>query len=158
MQYSFNQSTPKSSSQPEGEHIKKDKGKKALSLEEAEKESSDSDSNNDETHHIHLPEEKINQQKKIEEEAKAEAAKRETEFQTFIDSKFTLDYDSQMTNTYFVEYTRLEVQHFRDTLLQHLESIRTDSIVQDDSSRSGNDTDADDADIRPIYDEEPMAE
>ncbi|GJR29491.1 hypothetical protein Tco_1105723 [Tanacetum coccineum] len=25
-------------------------------------------------------------------------------------------------------------------------------------SRSGNDTDADDADIRPIYDEEPMAE
>ncbi|GJX54581.1 hypothetical protein Tco_0282950 [Tanacetum coccineum] len=96
------------------------------------------------------------------------------------------------------------VQHFRDTLLQHLgnvkksvaertrhqrkyerrvnkrqmqtqkskidtgkaldadlvdtESIRTDSTVQDDSSRSGNDTDADDADIRPIYDEEPMAE
>ncbi|GJV91294.1 hypothetical protein Tco_1539107 [Tanacetum coccineum] len=126
------------------------------------------------------------------------------QFQTFIDSKFTLDYDSQMTDTYFVEYTGLEVQHFRDTLLQHLgnvkksvaertrhqrkyerrvnkrqmqtqkskidtgkaldadlvdtESIRTDSTVQDDSSRSGNDTDADDADIRPIYDEEPMAE
>ncbi|GJR56971.1 hypothetical protein Tco_1499133 [Tanacetum coccineum] len=38
------------------------------------------------------------------------------------------------------------------------ESIRTDSTVQDDSSKSGNDTDADDADIRPIYDEEPMAE
>ncbi|GKB08960.1 hypothetical protein Tco_0837272 [Tanacetum coccineum] len=34
----------------------------------------------------------------------------------------------------------------------------TDSTVQDDNSRSGNDTDADDADIRPIYDEEPMAE
>ncbi|GJX46087.1 hypothetical protein Tco_0271277 [Tanacetum coccineum] len=126
------------------------------------------------------------------------------QFQTFIDSKFTLDYDSQMTDTYFVEYTGLEVQHFRDTLLQHLgnvkksiaertrhqrkyerrvnkrqmqtqkskidtgkaldadlvdtESIRTDSTVQDDSSRSGNDTDADDAYIRPIYDEEPMAE
>ncbi|GJR04849.1 hypothetical protein Tco_0527833 [Tanacetum coccineum] len=30
---------------------------------------------------------------------------------------------------------------------------QTDSTVQDDSSRSGNDTDADDADIRPIYDE-----
>ncbi|GJS94160.1 retrovirus-related pol polyprotein from transposon TNT 1-94 [Tanacetum coccineum] len=114
------------------------------------------------------------------------------QFQKFIDSKFTLDYDSQMTDTYFVEYTGLEVQHFRDTLLQHLsnvkksvaertrhqrqyerrvnkrqmqtqeskidmgkaldadlvdtESIRTDSTVQDDSSRSGNDTDADDAD------------
>ncbi|GKG63679.1 hypothetical protein Tco_0645072, partial [Tanacetum coccineum] len=38
------------------------------------------------------------------------------------------------------------------------ESIRTDSTVQDDSSKSRNDTDADDVDIRPIYDEEPMAE
>nr|GEW18066.1 reverse transcriptase domain-containing protein [Tanacetum cinerariifolium] len=99
MQYLFLQSLPKSSSQPEGEHIEKDKGKKALSLKEAEKESNDSDSN-DETHmtgsivessrikkvkrfdfvieagkHIHLTEEQINQQKKIEEEAKAEAAK-----------------------------------------------------------------------------------
>ncbi|GKC00339.1 hypothetical protein Tco_0986475 [Tanacetum coccineum] len=45
-----------------------------------------------------------------------------------------------------------------DADLVNTKSIRTDSIVQDDSSRSGNDTDADDADIRPIYDEEPMAE
>ncbi|GJS28866.1 gag-pol polyprotein [Tanacetum coccineum] len=35
---------------------------------------------------------------------------------------------------------------------------RTNSTVQDDNSKSGNDTNADDADIRPIYDEEPMAE
>ncbi|GJV74972.1 hypothetical protein Tco_1506556 [Tanacetum coccineum] len=36
----------------------------------------------------------------------------------------------------------------------------TESKLQDDSCmlRLGNDTDADDADIRPIYDEEPMAE
>ncbi|GJY29645.1 hypothetical protein Tco_0405412 [Tanacetum coccineum] len=40
---------PKSSSQPEGEHIKKDKVKKAMSSEEAEKDSTNSDSN-DETH------------------------------------------------------------------------------------------------------------
>ncbi|GJR29863.1 hypothetical protein Tco_1106095 [Tanacetum coccineum] len=92
------------------------------------------------------------------------------QFQKFIDSKFTLDYDSQMTDTYFVEYTGIEVQHFRDTLLQHLGNVKksvaertrhqrqTDSTVQDDNSRSGNDTDADDADIRPIYDKEPMAE
>ncbi|GJW64066.1 hypothetical protein Tco_0115950 [Tanacetum coccineum] len=40
------------------------------------------------------------------------------QFQKFINSKFTLDYDSQMTDTYFVEYTGLEVQHFKDTLLQ----------------------------------------
>ncbi|GJV08194.1 hypothetical protein Tco_1345850 [Tanacetum coccineum] len=57
-----------------------------------------------------------------------------------------------------------------DTLLQHLGNVkksiaerthhqrRTDSTVQDDNNRSGNDTDADDAYIRPIYDEEPMAE
>ncbi|GJV64054.1 hypothetical protein Tco_1474882 [Tanacetum coccineum] len=38
------------------------------------------------------------------------------------------------------------------------ESSETESKVQDDSSRSRNDTDAEDADIRPIYDEEPMAE
>ncbi|GKB20170.1 hypothetical protein Tco_0854093 [Tanacetum coccineum] len=126
------------------------------------------------------------------------------EFQKFIDLKFTLDYDSQMTDAYFVEYTRIEVQHFRDTLLKHLgnvkkffaertrhqrqyerrvnkrqmqtqeskiytgkaldaslvdtESSGTTLKEQDTSSRSGNDAHDDDADIRPIYDEEPMAE
>ncbi|GJS33279.1 hypothetical protein Tco_0531661 [Tanacetum coccineum] len=102
MQSPFFQSPPKSSSQSEGEHIKKDRGKKALSLEEAEKVSTNRDSDDDETHvtgymvessrikkvkkfdfvieywkHIHLTEEQINQQNKIEEEAKVEAAKRE---------------------------------------------------------------------------------
>ncbi|GJW56494.1 hypothetical protein Tco_0103225, partial [Tanacetum coccineum] len=38
------------------------------------------------------------------------------------------------------------------------ESSGTESEVQDESSRSGNDTNTDDADIRPIYNEEPMAE
>ncbi|GJX36683.1 hypothetical protein Tco_0248240 [Tanacetum coccineum] len=38
------------------------------------------------------------------------------------------------------------------------ESSGTESEVQDDNIRSRNDTDADDADIKPIYDEEPMAE
>ncbi|GJZ76047.1 hypothetical protein Tco_0640512 [Tanacetum coccineum] len=97
------QSSPKGSSQLEGEHIKKDKGKRAISLDEAKKVSTNSDSD-DETHvtgsmvetskikklkkfdfitedgkHIHLTEEQINQQKKIEEEAKAEVAKQEGE-------------------------------------------------------------------------------
>ncbi|GKG08025.1 hypothetical protein Tco_0333857, partial [Tanacetum coccineum] len=45
-----------------------------------------------------------------------------------------------------------------DTDLVDTESIRTHSTMQDESSRSGYDTDADDANIRPIYDEEPMAE
>nr|GEV12683.1 hypothetical protein [Tanacetum cinerariifolium] len=89
----------------EGEHIKKDKGKKAISSEEAKKESINIVSNDDdETHvtgymvessttkklkkfdcitedgkHIHLTKEQINQQKKIEEKAKAKAAKHERE-------------------------------------------------------------------------------
>nr|GEX40941.1 hypothetical protein [Tanacetum cinerariifolium] len=37
------------------------------------------------------------------------------------------------------------------------ESNGTESTVQVDNSKSGNDTDADDAIIKPIYDEEPMA-
>ncbi|GKF10253.1 hypothetical protein Tco_0048179 [Tanacetum coccineum] len=69
-----------------------------------------------------------------------------------------------MTDTYFVEYTAIETQESKidtgkalDADLVDTESIRTDSIVQDDNSRSGKDIDADDADIRPIYDKEPMA-
>ncbi|GJS38467.1 hypothetical protein Tco_0563510 [Tanacetum coccineum] len=38
------------------------------------------------------------------------------------------------------------------------ESFRNTNRLQDDNSRSGNDTDANDGDIRPIYEEEPMAE
>nr|GFB33964.1 hypothetical protein [Tanacetum cinerariifolium] len=38
------------------------------------------------------------------------------------------------------------------------ESSKTESKEHDTSSISGNDAHADDADIRPIYDEEPMAE
>nr|GFC73920.1 hypothetical protein [Tanacetum cinerariifolium] len=44
-----------------------------------------------------------------------------------------------------------------DASLVDIESSGTDSKEQDTSSRSGNDA-HDDADIRPIYDEEPMAE
>ncbi|GJY72077.1 hypothetical protein Tco_0475780 [Tanacetum coccineum] len=43
-----------------------------------------------------------------------------------------------------------------DASLVNTESIGTESKEQDTSSRSGNDAHADDADIRPIYDEEPM--
>ncbi|GJX31139.1 hypothetical protein Tco_0240994 [Tanacetum coccineum] len=131
-------------------------------------------------------------------------SKEDLKFQQFIDLKFTLDYDSQMSNKYFVEYTGIEVKHFRDTLLQHMGNVKksivertrhqrqydkrvnkiqmqtqeskidtgkvvnddlvvtksngTESEVQDDNSRSGNDTYADDTYIRPIYDEEPMTE
>nr|GEZ11156.1 hypothetical protein [Tanacetum cinerariifolium] len=110
MQSSFLHDPQKGSSQSEGEHIKKDKGKKAISLEEADKEKTNSDSDDDETHltcsmvessrikkvkkfdfvtkgrkHIHLNKEEINQQKKIKEDAKAEAAKRQSEIQKKMD-------------------------------------------------------------------------
>nr|GEV12514.1 hypothetical protein [Tanacetum cinerariifolium] len=45
-----------------------------------------------------------------------------------------------------------------DVSLVDIESSRTESKEHDTSSRSGNDAHADDAYIRPIYDEEPMAE
>ncbi|GJW24496.1 hypothetical protein Tco_0038307 [Tanacetum coccineum] len=45
-----------------------------------------------------------------------------------------------------------------DASLVDTESSETESKEQDTSSRSGNDAHADDADIRSIYDEEPMAE
>ncbi|GKA11748.1 hypothetical protein Tco_0691294 [Tanacetum coccineum] len=106
----------------------------------------------------------------------------ETQFQMFIKSRIYLDDEYvDMTRNKFLQYTRLEIPEFRDTLIQHMESIQTtegkvdtsnaldassviiesngtESKEQDTSSRSGNDAHADDADIRPIYDEEPMAE
>ncbi|GKG05236.1 hypothetical protein Tco_0325322, partial [Tanacetum coccineum] len=45
-----------------------------------------------------------------------------------------------------------------DDSLVIIESNGTESQEQDTSSRSGNDAHVDDADIRPIYNEEPMAE
>nr|GEX22945.1 Gag-Pol polyprotein [Tanacetum cinerariifolium] len=109
-----------------------------------------------------------------------------------------------MTRSYFIQYTGQTIPEFRDTLIQHLESVkklidervhlkreynswvnerqmqtteekvdtskaldassvdtkssRTESKEHDTSSRSGNDAHDDVTDIRPIYDEEPMAE
>ncbi|GKC42079.1 hypothetical protein Tco_1059801 [Tanacetum coccineum] len=93
-------SLPKCSTQTEGEHTKRDKGKKIMSPKVTEEENSDSGSDNDETDevpgqmtrsskvkklkrfnyvteggkHVHLSKEDISQQKQIEEKAKAEAA------------------------------------------------------------------------------------
>ncbi|GJW43552.1 hypothetical protein Tco_0072351 [Tanacetum coccineum] len=74
-----------------------------------------------------------------------------TQFQMFIKSRIYLDDEYVvMTRNYFLQYTQLEILEFCDTLIQHMES--------DTSSRLGNDAHANDADIRPIYDEEPIAE
>ncbi|GJY15928.1 hypothetical protein Tco_0386350 [Tanacetum coccineum] len=45
-----------------------------------------------------------------------------------------------------------------DASLVDIESSRAESEKHDTSSSSGNDADADDADIKPVYNEEPMAE
>ncbi|GKB57370.1 hypothetical protein Tco_0913556 [Tanacetum coccineum] len=62
---------------------------------------------------------------------------------------------------YVAERTHYKKQYDRRVnkrQIQTQETSGTKTEVQDDTSRLGNDTDADDADIRPIYDEEPMAE
>nr|GEW81759.1 hypothetical protein [Tanacetum cinerariifolium] len=45
-----------------------------------------------------------------------------------------------------------------DASLVDTKSSKTQSVEEDTSSRSGNDAHVDDTDIKPIYDEEPMAE
>ncbi|GKC30939.1 hypothetical protein Tco_1038233 [Tanacetum coccineum] len=129
----------------------------------------------------------------------------ETQFQKFIKPRISLnDEDGIMACKYFLEYTKLEVRQFRDTLIQQMESVKksideralhkreydirvnerqihttegkvdtsttldaslvdteisgTESKEHDASSRSKNDAHADDVDIRPIYDKEPMDE
>nr|GEW32482.1 hypothetical protein [Tanacetum cinerariifolium] len=96
----------------------------------------------------------------------------ETQFQMFINSRIYLDDEYVViTRNYFLQYTQLAIPEFRDTLIQHMESIKksiderahhkidgTETVEQDTSSRSGNDAHVDDAYIIPIYDEEPVAE
>ncbi|GKC56539.1 hypothetical protein Tco_1084137 [Tanacetum coccineum] len=102
-----------------------------------------------------------------------------TQFQMLIKSRIYLDDEYViMTHNYFLEYTQLEILEFLDTLIQHMESVKksidkralhkrdlvdtkssgTKSKEQDTCTRSGNDAHADNADIRPILDEVPMAE
>ncbi|GJX54736.1 hypothetical protein Tco_0283105 [Tanacetum coccineum] len=98
----------------------------------------------------------------------------ETQFQKFIKPRISLnDENGIMTHKYFLEYTKIEVRQFRDTLIQHMEFVNKSIYERALHKREYdtrvneryiykpsimNDTDADDADIRPIYDEEPMAE
>nr|GEW86261.1 reverse transcriptase domain-containing protein [Tanacetum cinerariifolium] len=53
---------------------------------------------------------------------------------------------------------KIDTSKALDTSLVDTESSGTESKKQDTSIRSGNDAHADDANIRPIYDEEPMVE
>ncbi|GJW44102.1 hypothetical protein Tco_0072901, partial [Tanacetum coccineum] len=86
----------------------------------------------------------------------------ETQFQKFIKPWISLnDEDGIMARKYFFGYTKLEgkvdTSTTLDAKLVDTESSGTESKKQDTSSISGNDAHVDDADIRPIYDEELMA-
>ncbi|GKA05433.1 hypothetical protein Tco_0684553, partial [Tanacetum coccineum] len=54
--------------------------------------------------------------------------------------------------------SKIDTGKAMDTDLVITESSGTELEVQDDNNRSGNDIDTDDANIKPIYNEEPMAE
>ncbi|GKB59847.1 hypothetical protein Tco_0916033 [Tanacetum coccineum] len=72
----------------------------------------------------------------------------ETQFQMFIKSRIYLD----------DEYVIMTRNTALDASLVNIESSGKESGEQDTSSKSGDDADTDDADIKPVYDEELMAE
>ncbi|GJV37207.1 hypothetical protein Tco_1409684 [Tanacetum coccineum] len=78
----------------------------------------------------------------------------ETQFQMFIKSRMYLD------DEFVIQTTEGKVDSSKavDASLVNTKSIGTESKEQDTSNRSGNDAHADDVDIKPIYDEEPMVE
>nr|GEU78854.1 hypothetical protein [Tanacetum cinerariifolium] len=68
-------------------------------------------------------------------------------------------YDRRMNKRQMLKQeSKVDLGKELDVGLVVMESNGTELEVQDDSSRLENDTDAHDADIRPIYDEEPMVE
>ncbi|GKB34395.1 hypothetical protein Tco_0879337, partial [Tanacetum coccineum] len=100
----------------------------------------------------------------------------EIQFQMFINSQIYLnDEYIVMTRNYFLEYTRLDILEFCDTLIQNMDYVKK-SIEKIALHKMSNDTalgqnhksmiqaadqgisHVNDADIRPIYNEEPMAE
>ncbi|GJX81866.1 hypothetical protein Tco_0331347 [Tanacetum coccineum] len=138
------QNPQKGSSQPEGERIKKEKGKKAMSLKDAEEVSTKSVSDDETTRvpsymvesskkkdlkkfdfvtedgeHVHLTKEQISAQKKIEEEVKAEAARREGEMrkEELIDLL-----GPEVVNKYYND--KLQYDRYYDKMLNKIAQLR----------------------------------
>nr|GEV18613.1 hypothetical protein [Tanacetum cinerariifolium] len=76
------------------------------------------------------------------------------EIQKLLTEKKLLQTQEVQSNT--IQALNVDLVFMEKNLLW--ERKQTESKVQDESSRSGNDTDTDDAYILPIYNEEPMAE
>ncbi|GJX68310.1 hypothetical protein Tco_0304037 [Tanacetum coccineum] len=69
------------------------------------------------------------------------------------------EYDSRVNERQMqTTEEKVDTSKALDASLVNTESSGTESRKQDTSSRSGNDAHADDADIKPIYNEEPIAE
>ncbi|GKB81028.1 hypothetical protein Tco_0947923 [Tanacetum coccineum] len=88
----------------------------------------------------------------------------ETQFRKFIKSRISLDDEdglmARKVNERHMQTTEEKVYTSKslDASLVDMKSGRTESENQETSNRSGNDAHVDDAEIRPIYDEEPMVE
>ncbi|GJU42188.1 hypothetical protein Tco_1195145 [Tanacetum coccineum] len=104
------------------------------------------------------------------------------QFQKFIDWQHFLDYDSEMTEKLFAEYTGIQVKQFRETLLLHMANVKKSVAERTHHKRQYNrrmkerqiGTKSDehitssslgtyithvvDADIRPVNDQVPSAE
>nr|GEX95999.1 hypothetical protein [Tanacetum cinerariifolium] len=77
------------------------------------------------------------------------------QFQKFIDWHYFLDYESEMTEMLFVEYTRIKVKQFKETLLLHMGNVKKSVAERTHKhiTRSSNGTyitHAVDADIKPV--------
>nr|GEY63671.1 hypothetical protein [Tanacetum cinerariifolium]GEY71499.1 hypothetical protein [Tanacetum cinerariifolium] len=69
------------------------------------------------------------------------------------------EYDSRVNERYIQTIEeKVDTSKVLDASLVKIKSSGIELVEQDTSSRSGNDAHANDADIIPIYDEEPMAE
>ncbi|GJX31373.1 hypothetical protein Tco_0241228 [Tanacetum coccineum] len=76
-----------------------------------------------------------------------------------LDAHHKREYDSWVNERQIhTTEEKVDTSKALDASLVNIASSGTESVEQNTNSRSGNDAHADDADIRPIYDEEPMAE
>ncbi|GJX75376.1 hypothetical protein Tco_0313971 [Tanacetum coccineum] len=79
----------------------------------------------------------------------------ETQFQMFIKSKIYMnDEYIVMTRNYFLEYTRLDIPEFRDTLIQNMDYVKKSIEKRDAANKRSDDRRISD----PISDEYPMSE
>ncbi|GJZ14690.1 hypothetical protein Tco_0550367 [Tanacetum coccineum] len=85
----------------------------------------------------------------------------ETQFQMFIKSRIYLDDEYvDMTRNKFLQYTRLDIPEFRDTLIQHMESVKCPKVIIESNvpnhkamiqaSQIRNDAHVDDAEIQTL--------